>query len=244
MKAEVWDARRCVLGEGPVVRGSEVFWVDILGKRVLSRNIESEQITEFDTHDHVSFVLPRAGGELMLGIADGPYLRDVDGALYRLPGRVEADGHDDPNPTRWNDAKVSPSGETWLGSMTYDVLPHEAALYRLSQDGASIKRMLSEVTLSNGLGWSRDGTRFFYIDTPTRRVDVFDVVSEGITNRRTFIDLSSTTGMLKTVSGLPFGTAERFGATTARLACSLLRLTCQFRELPRVHSSGHNSIKW
>jgi sugar lactone lactonase YvrE len=195
MKAEVWDARRCVLGEGPVVRGSEVFWVDILGKRVLSRNIESEQITEFDTHDHVSFVLPRAGGELMLGIADGPYLRNVDGALHRLPGRVEADGHDDPNPTRWNDAKVSPTGETWLGSMTYDVLPHEAALYRLSQDGASIKRILSEVTLSNGLGWSRDGTRFFYIDTPTRRVDVFDVVSEGITNRRTFIDLSSTTGM-------------------------------------------------
>ncbi len=195
MKAEVWDSRRCLLGEGPIALGTEVLWVDILGKRVLSKDLRSAQIEEFDTHDHVSFVLPRVGGGVVLGIADGPYLRDVDDTQHRLPGRVEADGHDGRNPTRWNDAKISPTGEIWLGSMTYDLLPHEAALYRLPKDGTSIKRMLGEVTLSNGLGWSRDGRRFFYIDTPTQRVDVFDVEGEEITNRRTLVDLSQTPGL-------------------------------------------------
>jgi len=169
-------------------------WVDILGKKVLSRDLESYQIGEFETQDHVSFALPRAGGGEVLGIVDGPYLRDVDGALHRLPGRVEADGSDGANPTRWNDAKVSPLGEVWLGSMTYDVLPNEAGLYRLAKDGSQVNRILDDVTLSNGLGWSADGSRFYYIDTPTRRVDVFDVADSDLANRQTLVDVSEARG--------------------------------------------------
>lgn len=195
LKAELWDNRRCILGEGPVAYGrSQVMWVDILGKKVLSRDLETHQIGEFETQDHVSFVLPRVGGGEVLGIADGPYLRDVDGALHRLPGRVEADGSDGVNPTRWNDAKVSPLGEVWLGSMTYDVLPNQAGLYRLAKDGLQLKRILDDITLGNGLGWSADGSRFYYIDTPTRRVDVFDVVGSNLTNRQTLVDVSDAGG--------------------------------------------------
>jgi hypothetical protein len=72
---------------------------------VLPKDFQSGQIEEFDTHDHVNFILPRVGAGAMLSIADG---------------------HDEPNLTRWNRAKVSPAGETWLVSITYNVLPHSA----------------------------------------------------------------------------------------------------------------------
>ncbi len=35
--------------------------------------------------------------------------------------------------------------------------------------------LLASVSISNGVQWSADGTRAFYIDSPTRRVDAFDV---------------------------------------------------------------------
>ena len=33
--------------------------------------------------------------------------------------------------------------------------------------------MLRDVTISNGLDWTADGTTMYFIDTPTRQVDRF-----------------------------------------------------------------------
>lgn len=40
-------------------------------------------------------------------------------------------------------------------------------------DGSSAKKNVAPTTISNGLCWSADATQFYYIDTPTRTVDVF-----------------------------------------------------------------------
>jgi sugar lactone lactonase YvrE len=50
LAAELFDERQCTLGEGPVSSGSshaQVEWVDIEGKKVLSRNIETGQSSEY-----------------------------------------------------------------------------------------------------------------------------------------------------------------------------------------------------
>ena len=52
--------------------------------------------------------------------------------------------------------------------------------------------MLDDVTISNGLQWSSDGSRVFYNDTPTGRVDVFDFDGDTATfsGRRPFVTLA------------------------------------------------------
>jgi sugar lactone lactonase YvrE len=52
------------------------------------------------------------------------------------------------------------------------------------------------VSISNGVQWSADGTRVYYIDTPTRRVDVFDVDpgTGAWSGRRVHIHLDNTPG--------------------------------------------------
>ncbi len=48
--------------------------------------------------------------------------------------------------------------------------------------------VLTGTTISNGLGWSPSGRLFYFIDSPTRQVDVFDCdLAEGtVENRRAF----------------------------------------------------------
>lgn len=63
-------------------------------------------------------------------------------------------------------------------------------------DGIRLKRMISGVTISNGLGWSPDDRLMYYIDTPRRKVFAFayDASSGEIGERRTVADFSNQLG--------------------------------------------------
>ena len=187
MKAEIWDSRQCNLGEGPVATGQEnelVLWVDITGQRILWRDITTGDSGEWFVGEDTSFVVPRLGGGMVIGNDSGPVIFYEDGRRESLPTRWDADGFDDPMPIRWNDAKVSPNGDLWLGTMAYGGLHKVGALYRLSKDGKVLSRMLSDVQISNGLDWSDDGKTFYYIDTPTYGLDIFDYQNGSISHRR------------------------------------------------------------
>ena len=57
---EIFDKRQCILGEGPVSSGanhSDIQWVDIEGKKVLSRNLESGQASEYEVAEHIGLSL-------------------------------------------------------------------------------------------------------------------------------------------------------------------------------------------
>jgi sugar lactone lactonase YvrE len=89
-----------------------------------------------------------------------------------------------------NEGGCDPDGRFWCGSMAYDRRPGGAAVYRLDPD-RSVRRVLDGVTISNGLEWSPDGSRAYYDDTATHRVDVFDYDrDDGLTARRPFVVLT------------------------------------------------------
>jgi sugar lactone lactonase YvrE len=67
--------------------------------------------------------------------------------------------------------------------MAYDERPGAGALYRLAPD-LTVSTVLTGVTISNGLAAAPDGTRMYYVDTATGRVDVFDLVDGLPANRR------------------------------------------------------------
>jgi sugar lactone lactonase YvrE len=93
---------------------------------------------------------------------------------------------------RFNDGKCDPAGRFWAGSMNMDENAPSASLYALDCHLAC-RRMLSGVTVSNGLAWSADGKTMFYADSPTRCVRRFDFDMEcgEIRNGRTLIHVSS-----------------------------------------------------
>ncbi|MFE0102531.1 SMP-30/gluconolactonase/LRE family protein [Streptomyces sp. NPDC059009] len=154
------------LGEGPTwdPATDRLIWVDILGSRVHTYHPASGARTVMATEQHVGAAKPRAGGGLVVNLRDGVARYDADGAFSWLlrdpvPGR------------RGNDAAVAPDGALWAGTMRYDEEPGGGTLTRLAPDGTHTE-VSDAVAVSNGTGWSPDGTRMYYVDSPTRRVDV------------------------------------------------------------------------
>ncbi|MFE1290498.1 SMP-30/gluconolactonase/LRE family protein [Streptomyces sp. NPDC058751] len=172
---EVAVRAHAALGEGPTwdARAGRLVWVDILGSRIHTYDPASGRRTASATEQHVGAAKPRAGGGLVVNLRDGV-------GLYGPPG---PDGH--AGPFRWlhrepvpgrrgNDAAVAPDGSLWCGTMRYDEAPGGGTLSRIAADG-TVTPVLGDVSVSNGTGWSPDGRRVYYIDSPTRRIDVFDV---------------------------------------------------------------------
>ena len=191
IEVEVFDDRRCHLGEGPSSSGKNneiVTWVDIINGKVLTKNLENLATSEYKLEEHVGFALPRINGGEVLGINSGPVLRDVDGKITKLPQRET-----DRFKARWNDAKISPSGEIFLGTLTYDLIPDQSALYKMTSDGQEIKKVMDEITLANGLDWSVDGQTFYFIDSLKHCVYAFNYDGKNLSDKRIVIQFDSST---------------------------------------------------
>ncbi|GAA2897896.1 SMP-30/gluconolactonase/LRE family protein [Streptomyces mexicanus] len=175
---EVAVRARAALGEGPTwdPAAGHLIWVDILSSRVHTYDPASGRRTVRATGQHVGAAKPRAGGGLVLNLRDGVGLTEPDGT-FRWLHRAPVPGR------RGNDAAIAPDGALWAGTMRYDESAGGGTLTRLTGEGTA-DVVLDDVTVSNGTGWSPDGRLMYYVDTPTRRIDVFDVDGPRVVNRR------------------------------------------------------------
>ena len=187
---EVAVRATAVLGEGPTWDGATgtLLWVDILAREVHRFDPGGGEDAVLRTPQHVGAAKPRMGGGLVVNLRDGIGRYAADGAFDWLASLAE-DGR------RGNDAAVDARGRLWAGTMSYDETPGGGRLYRVGP-GGEVVTVLPEVSVSNGIGWSPDGRLMYYVDTPTRRVDVFDVDGESglVARRRPFVDLGRVPG--------------------------------------------------
>jgi sugar lactone lactonase YvrE len=181
VKAEQLTGPVAYHGEGPVWsdRWGGLRWVDMLAGDVLALRPDGG-VERRHVGTIAAALRPRRRGGAVIGVERGFALEEPDGTLTTLPELWADTG------IRMNDGGCDPDGRFYCGSMAYDKTPGAAALYRLDPDGSS-RVVVEPVTISNGLEWSPDGSRAYYNDTDTHRVDVFDYDRDGgLVNRRAF----------------------------------------------------------
>ena len=166
----VLDAQS-TLGEGSLwnYKTGELMWVDIKKEILNIYNPATGYNKEMFTGQMIGTVVPTESGNALVALQNGIYHFNIENGAKKLLVDPEADLPGN----RFNDGKCDPSGRFWAGTISLSGDKEVAALYRFDPD-TTIHKMVDKVTISNGIVWSADKTKMYYIDTPTQKVMAYD----------------------------------------------------------------------
>ncbi|MDP9026701.1 MAG: SMP-30/gluconolactonase/LRE family protein [Actinomycetota bacterium] len=189
VKAQQVTDPLCYHGEGAVwFEGwGGLKWVDMLAGDVLSLDATTGAVSRLHVDSPVAaMVRPRVGGGFVVA-TEREFALWRDDMVEWVSPELWADGD-----RRFNEGGCDPRGELICG-MKSTVSPGNGDVFRLSPD-RSIDLLFGGATVSNGLGFTADGSRMYYNDSRTRRTDVFDVADGVLTNRRPFVEVPDGAG--------------------------------------------------
>ncbi|QGY48127.1 SMP-30/gluconolactonase/LRE family protein [Maribellus comscasis] len=184
---------RSDLGEGALwdYRTGELMWINITGKILNFYNPKTGNNKEMFTGQMIGTVVPTEAGKVLVALQNGIYMLEPETGTKSLI----VDPEEDIASNRFNDGKCDPSGRFWAGTLSLNGGSGAAALYRLDSD-SSVHTMVKNVSISNGIVWSNDYKKMYYIDTPTQKVMVYDYdnASGNISHPEVAVDVPSEIG--------------------------------------------------
>lgn len=159
------------LGEGAIwnYKTKELIWVNIKGEILNFFNPSINNNKEMFTGQMIGTVVPAESGNMLVALENGIYMLDPETGTKNFIVDPEKDIPDN----RFNDGKCDPAGRFWAGTMSMVGKKEAGALYRFDPD-STIHKMIDNVTTSNGIVWSLEKDKMYYIDTPTRKVMAYD----------------------------------------------------------------------
>lgn len=186
--AELAVQLECNVGEGPFWDAAEqkLYFVDIVNKQVKIYSPASQSVETVQFEQEISAVFLDQQSELIVAARDGIFRASRDGFLQTLLAPIELED----TSIRCNDGKCDANGRMWVGTMAFDFTEGAATLFTF--DSKILKEVVPDLTVSNGIGWSLDQTKMYFIDSVTKRVDIFDFDLERgeLKNRRVFVSLT------------------------------------------------------
>ncbi len=161
-----------MLGEGPVWDGprGRLLWVDILVGAVFSGTIHGGVVVDrrWSFDEPVGAVLPAEDGGLV--VVGQRHLYRID-AAGDVAGSIRVLA--DELASRLNDAACDPAGRLLVGSLRQDGRVGQEELVSVDHDGV-VRTLATGISVSNGIGFSPDGTCVYHVDSVPGRVSAFD----------------------------------------------------------------------
>jgi len=181
------------LGEGAIWNSQtgELLWINITGKILNIYNPKTGNNKELFTGQMIGTVVPCSSDKVLVALQNGIFSLDP----FTGTKVLIVDPEEDLSDNRFNDGKCDPAGRFWVGTMSTKDEKGAGSLYRLDKD-SSIHKMIENVSISNGIVWSPDASKMYYIDTPTQQVKEYDYNNETgeISNPKVAVEISTELG--------------------------------------------------
>ncbi|PZX10131.1 sugar lactone lactonase YvrE [Palleronia aestuarii] len=188
MNIGVHDSTRCLLGEGAFwhPEREQLFWCDILSKRVLSR--EDGRLRDWTFDRFVSSMGWIDRDRLLVATERDLTILNIEtDAREKL---CELEAHNDE--TRSNDGRADPQGGFWVNTMSTAKETGRGALYRWYR--GELRRLKGGMSIGNAICFTPDGTHAYFTDTPTQLIMRWRLGTDGWPEGKaeTWLDLSGT----------------------------------------------------
>lgn len=145
-----------------------LYFISIEDKFIHSFDEETTEVKSYPAESLVGAAVLDGEGHIISAEQNGIYEVDIESGERTFLIHPETRAR-----MRYNDGKLDPRGRFLVGTMDYkEEIEGEANLFVI-EDG-QYKELLSDLTLSNGMGWTKNGETFFHVDTPTDIVMKYD----------------------------------------------------------------------
>jgi sugar lactone lactonase YvrE len=164
MRAQVWDARACELGEGPLWHPlrQTLFWFDIVGRKMLANFRGEVKEWHFDEMHSAAAWIDQ--DTLLLASETGLWRFDLKSETRKL---VAEFGKRDFR-MRTNDGRADPQGGFWIGTMGKHAELGLGSIWRWFR--GELRPLFSNLTIPNAISFSPSGDCAYFADTTDRRV--------------------------------------------------------------------------
>ena len=162
--SEIFDNRACDLGEGPIwhPERKQLFWFDIIGKRLLTQTADGPQEWHFSELVSAAGVIDR--DNLLIASETALFRFNLETGTKREIAPLEADN---PN-TRSNDGRADPFGGFWIGTMGKQAEPGAGAIYRYYR--GELRQLYPDISIPNSICFPAHGRFAHFSDSAARKV--------------------------------------------------------------------------
>jgi len=170
MKSELVFYSGSTLLESPCwdAKNRTIYCVSIEQCMIYGINTKTQEIKSYPTSGQVGCVVVRDDGMLISAEKEGIYEIDPQNGKRKFIIQIEDDLE-----MRYNDGKLDPLGNFLVGTKGYlEEKPNNGKLYWF--DGKTTKILISDTTISNGIGFSPCGEKLYFVDTPTKKVGCYN----------------------------------------------------------------------
>jgi len=178
---------QCHQAEGPLWHPFEqrLYWTDIPTGRLFRYEPATDTHEQIYSGESVGGFTIQEDGSLLLFKERGAIARWFEGETTTIIPELS-----DELETRFNDVIADPVGRVFCGTMPTP--SRLGRLYRLDTDG-SLTKILDDIGVSNGMGFSPDRQQFYYTDSAKGEIYQFDYdqSSGTLSNQRVHISIVS-----------------------------------------------------